>query len=301
VCYRNSSGVRDSKLSLWRRLGAFTLVEMLVVIAIIGILAGILMPAFLMARERTRQTNCKNQIHQFAIAVEIYRTHFQESYPPWLSALYPNYVPNSRIYICPSDDSKGLEGSVPAWFAEQKTSLYLETDDTKVRDQQLPTAPGAFGQYERDTKQARNTAVEACSYIYEFCSAPCSWWYGNTTGGGYGGDFSTNQNIADYKWADFDNNGFVSWREAKRTEEKGLEYNQDSSNPGPRVYKGPDKYKWAYDGHVPMLRCFQHNTRGRSLDDGTAINVACENKNIYNSRIFGNDWKEAAGWKQSAK
>jgi prepilin-type N-terminal cleavage/methylation domain-containing protein len=48
---------------------AFTLVELLVVIAIIGVLVALLLPAIQAAREAARRAQCKNQLKQMGLAV----------------------------------------------------------------------------------------------------------------------------------------------------------------------------------------------------------------------------------------
>ncbi len=50
----------------------FTLIELFVLIAIIGILAAILFPVFARAREKARQASCLSNIKQLALGMLMY-------------------------------------------------------------------------------------------------------------------------------------------------------------------------------------------------------------------------------------
>ena len=69
-----------------RRRG-FTLIEILVVIAIVGILIALLLPAVQAAREAARRAHCVNNLKQLGLALHNYESAMR-SFPP---AMYGNY------------------------------------------------------------------------------------------------------------------------------------------------------------------------------------------------------------------
>lgn len=98
------------KLSRSRHKG-FTLVELLIVIAIITLLIAIALPIMTRVRERARQTACMANLHNIQLAIRMYRID-EGAYPgPYdpvsgrggVNALYPQYLDSRGALICPSD------------------------------------------------------------------------------------------------------------------------------------------------------------------------------------------------------
>jgi prepilin-type N-terminal cleavage/methylation domain-containing protein len=118
------------------RVKAFTLVELLIVIAIIAILAAMLLPALAKAKDKANRTICTNNQKQMSLANNMYTTDNREymAYPNWGTPNLPNggpapgwlytplsggvvpdptngyksglwfaYMPNQKSYLCPVD------------------------------------------------------------------------------------------------------------------------------------------------------------------------------------------------------
>jgi len=96
----------------------FTLIELLVVIAIIAILAAILFPVFMSAKEKSRQAVCVSNMKQLANAYEMYsqaydgrcEIYLYGGWPPkatWVDLLNP-YTRTGNIAQCPSLRERNL-------------------------------------------------------------------------------------------------------------------------------------------------------------------------------------------------
>jgi prepilin-type N-terminal cleavage/methylation domain-containing protein len=76
-------------------LKAFTLVELLVVIAVIGILAALLLPVLARAKDRAKRTQCMNNLRQFNLGLIMYGSDNREQLPVMNGGLWAWDLPVS--------------------------------------------------------------------------------------------------------------------------------------------------------------------------------------------------------------
>ena len=93
------------------RIKGFSLIEILVVLAIIGVLSGLILPALNKAREMGRRTVCLNNLKQIYHGIQMYCQDYSGYWCPgfhWADTL-EDYITKSsgsdynKIYLCPND------------------------------------------------------------------------------------------------------------------------------------------------------------------------------------------------------
>ncbi|MCS6776812.1 MAG: prepilin-type N-terminal cleavage/methylation domain-containing protein [Chloroherpetonaceae bacterium] len=145
-----------------RMFAGFTLVELLVVVAVIAMLAGLLFPVLAVARGRARATTCVSNLRQAGVAFSMYLQDYDGYYPvavdpadrdtpqiwdafpafraeipylPWLHEVLQPYVRSKEIFHCPSDTGILIEdftalylGAEPSSYQKYGTSYLYRTE-----------------------------------------------------------------------------------------------------------------------------------------------------------------------------
>jgi general secretion pathway protein G len=121
---------------------AFTLIELLVVMTIIGVLAGLIVPNYMLARQRTRDAQRKSDLEQIQKALELYKMDQG-----------PVAYPASSSFILDSEDGDSVCGQ--ALSSGEETYMKEIPCDPQNNDTHIYT-------YQRDADDALKYTLTAC-------------------------------------------------------------------------------------------------------------------------------------------
>ncbi|MHC4504135.1 MAG: DUF1559 family PulG-like putative transporter [Planctomycetota bacterium] len=102
-----------------------TLIEVVIIVLIIGLLAGVILPALAAARERARRKRCASNLKAIGYGLHLYSSDFNEAFPSYgvaastpkeaavtdpavsnpmaaLGMLYPDFISDGKVFWCPS-------------------------------------------------------------------------------------------------------------------------------------------------------------------------------------------------------
>ncbi|MEN6458427.1 MAG: DUF1559 domain-containing protein [Thermoguttaceae bacterium] len=172
--------------------GAFTLVELLVVITIIGILIALLLPAVQAAREASRQMSCSNNLKQLGLAMHAYhdlcgrlpagwRAYDPTTHQPyalgepgwgWAAALLP-FVEQGNVSECLIHFDKSLTATENAQARLAALSLFrCPSDSGKPTFTWTPDEPSAISAGSVELATANYIGVFGTQDVHECGSTP---------------------------------------------------------------------------------------------------------------------------------
>jgi type II secretory pathway pseudopilin PulG len=102
---------------------AFSLFELLVIIAILAILAGLLLPALAKAKQKAQRAACQNNLKQVGLAFRVWEGDYSDRYPAMVPKskggvkedaadafrsfqVMSNELNNPKILVCPADPGR---------------------------------------------------------------------------------------------------------------------------------------------------------------------------------------------------
>ncbi len=104
---------------------AFTLVELLTVIAIIGVLASLMMTAVTSANKASHRARCMSNLRQISLALNMYVDDCEKRSPDLGHLTSSRYLGNRQALLCPSDKTSGWGNLVNP---SPLTTTYFNTD-----------------------------------------------------------------------------------------------------------------------------------------------------------------------------
>ncbi len=247
----------------------FTLIEMLIVITIIAVLAGLLIPGIAMAKRELGKVRCSNNLQQIGMGVEVMRQEKDDLFPGRLADLFDkNYAGPyehglEKLLLCPVDPSQPRKGTggfnrVSTW--SQFPELREDLSPPHARRVSDPPRPNA------------TIKRVDCSYLYETSD--------QVLDPANAGDLE----LLEYLYRDEPMSidpvtglyAKVTWQTAKRVQVKHGNLIEGSN---PLAFGTPFPTSF-----MPVLRCYWHHqwTLANARTDEKAINLSWD-LNVFKS------------------
>jgi prepilin-type N-terminal cleavage/methylation domain-containing protein len=151
--------VRRSGFGMAARLEGFSLIELLIVAALVLVLTSLYWESSAGSRQRQLRTNCQQDLQKIYMALQIYANDSASRFPvvpgartseEALSVLIPRYTVDTAVFICPASKDPPLPAGDP--FAKQKISYayYMgrrsaDAQEPLLSDRQVNTDSKAAG------------------------------------------------------------------------------------------------------------------------------------------------------------
>ena len=193
---KNERPAATGRQRCWRAFSegaGFTLIELLVVIAIIAILASLLLPVLVRAKEASRGTVCRNSLHQIGIAGNLYADDNNDTFfclqggsivyggqwtmgpnsttlrapsdydAYWALGYYPYFSGNQKLFGCPDgklvDEFRDLGYNYPDSFWANSTYGMCQYLTTPYSGPGSQYGPGTRGPLKRTAYLSPSTTI----------------------------------------------------------------------------------------------------------------------------------------------
>jgi prepilin-type N-terminal cleavage/methylation domain-containing protein len=218
-----------------QRKKAFTLIELLTVIAIIGILSAMLLPTLARAKQKALDTKCLSNLHQCGVAMSLYLSDFRDrlfwgdptngdiaingmEWFVWAGRTNGNknlnqsnifnridrplnhYNLTEKLVTCPNDMGRAVE-EADTTFDAVGNSYFFNCIGDPLKSSEIPS--GLAGRLAANVTNAANTVLFGCAYFSE-SNEPRGWhrpqWAGNILFIDEHAEFKTVDNINEVAW-----------------------------------------------------------------------------------------------------
>ena len=182
LCQSNASAtLRSLKRA---RLGhpAFTVVDLMVVITVVGILAALVLPALSKSKLSARATGCLSNLRQIGLALQLYADENESRYPvmfdvplgtnavmltnllPKVDTVLMNFLTSTNLLRCPADDRAFFErtGCSYAWntLLNGQDMMSPTLFGSRFRPNQIPVF------FDRDSFHREKGEGRGVNYLY---------------------------------------------------------------------------------------------------------------------------------------